>query len=185
MLRTNVKRTIGIVIGAMALAVAGAAHADSDQELLTESAQIKASFRHTDPGLARFFEHAAGYAIFPGVGKAGIGIGGAHGSGILYDHAGHAIGRTTLNQVSVGAQLGGQEYAEIIFFETPAALQKFKTGNFAFSAAVSAVALKSGASMNARYNDGVAVFTATKAGLMLEASVGGQKFGFEPFSVKK
>src|SRR6185295_12473103 len=105
-----------------------------------------------------------------------------HGSGIVYEK-GRAVGRATLNQVSVGAQIGGQEFAEIIFFETPAALAKFKTGNFAFSASISAVALKSGASANAKYTDGVAVFTATKGGLMLEAAVGGQKFAFEPFAV--
>jgi len=184
MLRLNVKRTIGIVVGGLALAIAAGAHADSDQQLITEAAQTKAMFKNGDPGLARFFEHAPGYVVFPGIGKAAIGIGGAHGSGVLYEK-GRPVGKATLNQLSVGAQLGGQEYAEIIFFETPAALSEFMSGDFAFSGGISAVALKSGASAAAKYKNGVAVFTATKGGLMLEASVGGQKFHYEPFSVKR
>ena len=94
---------------------------------------------------------------------------------------GRPTGRATLSQVSVGAQLGGQEYAEVIFFETPQALAGFKKNEFTFSAQATAVALKSGAAANAKFKDGVAVFTSAKGGLMFEASLGGQKFKFEPF----
>lgn len=140
-------------------------------------------YKKADPGLATFFEKAAGYAVFPGIGKGGAVVGGAFGKGVLFE-SGKATGKTTLTQVTVGLQLGGQTYSEIIFFETEKALTEFKGSNFAFSAEASAVALKSGASANAKYKEGVAVFTATKAGLMFEVSVGGQKFTFQPFGSK-
>jgi lipid-binding SYLF domain-containing protein len=98
---------------------------------------------------------------------------------------GKAVGKTSLAQVTIGLQLGGQSYSEVVFLETEAALNDFKKGNFALAAQVSAVAAASGAAANAKYASGVAVFTATKAGLMYEASVGGQKFGYEPFDGKK
>jgi lipid-binding SYLF domain-containing protein len=180
MLRFDVKRTIGIVLASLALAVAGPARAATDRELITEATATKAMFKKADPGLKAWFEKAPGYVVFPGIGKGAVGIGGAHGKGVLFED-GKPVGRASLTQISVGASLGGQEFAEVIFFETPAALANFKQGNFAFSGAVSAVALKSGASANAKYKDGVAVFTATKGGLMLEASVGGQKFGYDAF----
>jgi len=139
-----------------------------------------ATFRSSDPDLARFFDGAAGYAVFPTVGKGAVGIGGAHGKGVLFER-GKPVGKATLNQLTVGLALGGQVYSEIIFFETPKALADFREGNFALSAQASAVALTKGVSATARYERGVAVFTAAKGGLMYEASVGGQKFHFEPF----
>jgi lipid-binding SYLF domain-containing protein len=170
------------MVGALALAIAAGAHADpTDQQLISEAIQTKGMFKTGDPGLAKFYEHAAGYVIFPGIGKGGLGIGGAHGNGIVFEK-GHPDGRASMTQVSIGAQVGGQKFAEIIFFETQAALARFMAGKFEFAGNVSAVALKSGASASAKYQNNVAVFTATEAGLMLEASVGGQKFGFEPFA---
>lgn len=135
--------------------------------------------RQQDPSLASFFDEAAGYAVFPTVGKGGVGVGGAYGRGMLHE-GGQAVGYCTLTQASIGFQLGGQKYSEIICFETPAALAKFKSGNFAFAAQATAVALKSGVGANAKYDDGVAVFTMGEAGLMYEASVGGQKFSYQP-----
>ena len=132
----------------------------------------------SDPGLEKFFDESVGYAVFPTVGKGAVGVGGAYGRGELYE-GGQLDGYCTLTQASIGLALGGQAYTEIIFFETKAALDRFKTGNFAFAAQASAVALKSGASANAKYTDGVAVFTMGEAGLMYEASVGGQKFSYE------
>ncbi len=135
----------------------------------------------TDPGLHKFFDTAAGYAIFPSVDRGGIGLGGAYGRGELFEH-GRLVGYATLTQASIGLQLGGQTYTELVFFEDQAALDHFKSGNFAFTAQVSAVALKSGVSAHAKYSNGVAVFTMGEAGLMYEASVGGQKFSFEPIT---
>ena len=89
--------------------------------------------KKTDPGLQRFFDTATGYAVFPAVGKGGIGVGGAYGRGQLYED-GKPVGFCTLTQASIGFQLGGQKYTELIFFETPYALNNFKSGNFAFAA---------------------------------------------------
>lgn len=143
-----------------------------------------AVFKRADPGLSRFFARSAGWAVFPTVGKGAIGIGAAHGSGVLFE-GGKAVGTCTLTQVTVGFQLGGQAYSEIIFFESAATLADFKKEAFALAAQVSAVAAAEGASANAKYQQGVAVFTIAKGGLMYEASVGGQKFSFEPFGKKK
>ncbi len=153
--------------------------AKKQAQLSTSSATAIQKAREADPGLKKFFDSAAGYAVFPGVGKGGIGVGGAFGRGVLYE-SGQPVGYCTLTQASIGFQLGGQKYTEMIFFETKDALDSFKSGNFAFSAQASAVALKSGVSANAKYENGVAVFTMGEAGLMYEASIGGQKFSYEP-----
>ena len=172
-----------LMIAALAFAIsaaAGVAHAATDSKLVADAQSTLATYQKTDPGVTAFIERSAGYVVFPSVVKAGIGIGGAHGSGVVFAN-GKPIGRATLSQVSVGAQLGGQDYSEVIFFETPQALASFTNGQFSFSAQASAVALKSGAAANAKFKDNVAVFTAAKGGLMFEASLGGQKFKFEPF----
>ena len=126
-----------------------------------------------------FFDQARGYAIFPTVGKGGIGIGGAYGKGKVFERE-KLIGRTKLMQATIGFQLGGQAYREIIFFKDKNALDHFTSGNFEFSAQASAIAVTAGAATDADYSDGVAVFTMPKGGLMYEASIGGQKFSFDP-----
>ncbi len=165
-------------LAALALPLAAGASDVSDAQ------ETIALFKKTDPGLSRFFERSVGWAVFPTVGKGAIGIGGAHGSGVLFE-GGKAVGSCTLTQVTVGFQLGGQAYSEIIFFEIPSTLADFKGSALALAAQVSAVAAAEGASANAKYQQGVAVFTMAKGGLMYEASVGGQKFTFEPFAGKK
>jgi lipid-binding SYLF domain-containing protein len=116
--------------------------------------------------------------VFPTVGKGAVGVGGAYGRGVLYE-GGVVTGYCDLTQGSIGLQLGGQAYSQIIAFSTAEALTLFKTGNFAFDAQATAVALKSGAGANAKYSNGVAVFTMDESGLMFEASIGGQKFSYE------
>jgi hypothetical protein len=148
-----------------------------------EARDTVAVFKKADPGIERFFKSAAGYAVFSTVGKGAVGIGGAGGSGIVFAQS-KPVGKTSLGQVTIGLALGGQAYSELIFFETAAALGDFKKGNFALAAQVSAVALSAGASANAKYQSAVAVFTVTKTGLMYEASVGGQKFSYEPLPAK-
>lgn len=133
-----------------------------------------------DPGLQKFFDTAAGYAVFPKVGKGAFVAGGAFGRGILFEK-GQSVGYCTLTQATIGLAAGGQEFTEIIFFETPEAVNQFKAGNLAFAAQASAVALRSGASANAKYANNVLVFTMGETGLMVEASVGGQKFSYQPF----
>jgi len=136
-----------------------------------------AEFKKADPGMQTFFDKAWGYVVFPTVGKGAIGIGGAYGKGVVFEK-GKSIGLSSISQLTIGFQLGGQAYREIIFFENKAALDDFKAGHFEFGAQVSAVAVTAGASADADYDGGVAVFTMAKGGLMYEASVGGQKFSF-------
>ena len=133
--------------------------------------------KEKDPGLDKFLREATGYAVFPTVGKGAIGVGGAYGKGELFE-GGRMTGYCTLTQATIGFALGGQAYSELIFFENKDSLGGFKSGNFAFAAQASAVALKSGASADAKYEDGVLVFTMPQGGLMFEASVGGQKFKY-------
>jgi lipid-binding SYLF domain-containing protein len=148
-----------------------------------EAQETIAVFKKADPQLSRFFDNAVGYAVFPTVVKGAVGIGGASGSGTVFEK-GKAVGKASLTQATIGAQIGGQTYSEVIFFETVPAFTDFKKGGLALAAQVSAVAASADASKNAKYQDGVAVFTIGKGGLMAEASVGGQKFGFEPFEKK-
>ncbi len=138
-----------------------------------------AEFKKADPSMDAFFKQAYGYAIFPEITKGGIGIGGAQGDGTVFE-AGSSVGSSEMSQVTVGLQLGGQTYREAIFFKDKAALDNFKQGNFEVAAGVSAVAVKKGASKTADYDRGVAIFTMAKGGLMFEASIGGQKFSYEP-----
>lgn len=150
-----------------------------DPNLETAAQGTIEKFKQTDPDLQVFFDKAYGYAVFPTVGKGAIGIGGAHGTGVVFEQ-GKVIGRSTLTQLTIGFQFGGQTYSEIVFFEDKKTLDDFKKGNFEFSAQASAVAVKKGASKDADFDNGVAVFTLPKGGLMFEASIGGQKFSFEP-----
>jgi hypothetical protein len=158
--------------------------AEDPSTAVKKAEETVALFKKTDPSIDKFFAKSSGWAVFPSVAKGAIGIGGAGGKGVLFEN-GKAVGTTSLGQVTIGLALGGQEYAEIIFFENALALTSFKGGNFALAAQVSAVAAASGAAATAKYQQGVAVFTLAVGGLMYEASVGGQKFGFEPFGGKK
>jgi lipid-binding SYLF domain-containing protein len=152
---------------------------------------------------ASFFDASYGYAVFPTIGKAGIGIGGGHGKGRVYQQ-GKYLGETSMTQLSIGFQAGGQAYSEIIFFEDQRALSEFTSGDFEFGGNVSAVAITAGASATAgtegasagasggkrdattagRYQKGIAVFTIAKGGLMYEVSVAGQKFSFKALAAK-
>jgi lipid-binding SYLF domain-containing protein len=160
--------------------MAAAVPAPARSDLHEDVTKAIATFKEKDPGISKFFNSSAGYAVLPNVGKGAIGIGGAHGDGELIV-GGKAIGKLSMTQVTIGLQLGGQEYSEIIFFEDQKTLDSFRKGEFEFAAQVSAVALKSGASANAKYASGVAVFTAAKGGLMYEASIGGQKFSYKNY----
>ena len=146
-----------------------------------------------------YFNNSYGYALFPTIGKGGIGIGGAHGKGRVYANGKH-VGDTSMTQLTVGLQLGGQAYSQIIFFEDKRAFDEFTGGNFEFGAQATAVAITAGASASTStagggsagasggkhdattaggYHKGMAVFTVAKGGLMYEASIGGQKFSYK------
>jgi len=147
----------------------------SQENDVEKSNEIIKLFKKEDPGISKFFESSYGYAVLPSIGKGGIGVGGARGKGTVYQ-GGSPMGDVTMTQVTVGLQLGGQKYAEIIFFETEDAFTDFVEKDYEFAAQVSAVALTSGASANAKYDNGVLVVTQALGGLMYEASIGGQKF---------
>lgn len=156
------------------------AQTTKDDKLMADCADAKAEFVAKDKLMQSLFDKSYGYVVFPNVGKGAIGVGGAAGNGIVFQ-SGKAIGSAKMKQVTVGFQFGGQVYREVIFFENEDALNRFKQGNFELAGQVSAVAVKEGVSANVRYRNGVMVFTQRKGGLMYEASVGGQKFGYEPF----
>ncbi len=158
------------------------------------------SFKHTETA-KKFFKSAYAYVVFPTIGKAGIGLGGARGKGKLYVE-GEAIGEAVMTQVSVGFQLGAQAFSQIIFLQDKRAFEEFTSGNFEFGAGASAIAVNasaevkagsSGASASAGmhaskteqaetgYYKGMAVLTAGKGGLMYEASISGQKYQYKPY----
>jgi lipid-binding SYLF domain-containing protein len=151
---------------------------DTGDEMQLAVAKAILDVKKADPGMEKFFDGAAGYAVFPTVGKGGLVVGGAHGKGLVIV-GDKAIGKTSLSQATVGLQIGGQVYAQFIFFKDDVALGHFQRGNWEMSAQASAVAVTLGASADADYNKGVAVFTHVGGGVMAEASVGGQKFKYE------
>jgi lipid-binding SYLF domain-containing protein len=183
---------------ALALALGACGWLSSAPVRADDFSDTIATFRKTEQS-GKFFNNAYGYAVFPTIGKAGIGIGGAHGKGKVYEK-GKVIGDSTMNQLSIGFQLGAEGFSEIIFFENEAALKKFTSGSFEFSADAQAVALTAGANVKAGttgagarasltknkaaaaavYNNGMAVFTIVKGGLMYEVSLAGQKYSFTP-----
>jgi lipid-binding SYLF domain-containing protein len=150
-----------------------------DDPTAKEVADTIASFKKTDATLARWFDSAHGYAVFPSVGKGAVVVGGGGGGGQVFEKGAH-IGHVRMTFASIGAQIGGQSFSEVIFFENQAALDRFKGNKFEWAAGMSAVAAATGTSKDAKYREGVAVFTMAKKGLMAEASVGGQKFKFTP-----
>ena len=154
------------------------AQSKKDKEIVKEAKEAKKSFLKADEGMSTLFANSYGYVIFPNVGKGGLGVGGASGNGAVYQ-GGKLIGMAKLTQLSIGFQAGGQSYREIVFFENSESIERFKDNRVELSAQVSAVAAAAGASADAKYVEGVAVFTLQKGGLMYEASVGGQKFKFE------
>jgi lipid-binding SYLF domain-containing protein len=181
----NLHRLVAALPLLAVLSFPALATASGDDTAAIKKADAAVSmFKKVDPSLDKFFKSAKGWAVFPSVGKGAIVIGGAGGKGILYEK-GKPVGTTSLTQVTVGLALGGQTFSEIIFFENDLALSKFKGGDFSLAAQVSAVAAASGAAAAAKYTQGVAVFTAGESGLMFEASVGGQGFGYTPFGEKK
>jgi lipid-binding SYLF domain-containing protein len=158
-----------------------------------------ALFKHAGES-ATFFDSCYGYAVFPTIGKGGLIVGGAHGKGHVYEK-GKFIGNTSMTQLSVGFQAGGQAYSQMIFFEDKRALEEFTNGNFEFEAGVSAVAItaaaggtagttgasagasggkKDATTVGSAYYKGMAVFTIVKGGAMYQATVAGQKFTFDP-----
>ncbi len=171
---------VWLALGALLLVSTSWASWDADEaeEYAAKAQEVIAKFKKKDPSVEKFFDEASGYVVIPTVGKGGFGIGGARGKGVLYEN-GVVTAVITLTQLTIGFQAGGQAYSEFIFFEDDVALGDFKRGNYELGAQASAVAITAGASADAQFNGGVAIFTQAKGGLMYEASVGGQKFKVE------
>jgi len=171
--------------------LAGWDPAKAEQEKKAAEETI-AKFKEKDPSIKRFFDKAWGYAVYPTVGSGALIVGAAQGTGLVYENLwisalmhdplmkGKIIGRSSLSQGTVGLQAGGQAYSEIIFFKDKVAFDSFKEGKLKLAAQASAIAVTAGASADAAYDGGVAVFTMGKGGLMLQAAVGGQTFTYEP-----
>jgi lipid-binding SYLF domain-containing protein len=183
-------RISAVVLLAMLALVATVSSADEYDDTI-------AIFKNAGESAA-FFKNSYGYAVFPTIGKAGLGVGAAHGNGRAFVQGKH-VGDVTMNQVSVGLQAGGQAFSQIIFFEDKRAFDEFSSGNFEFDATVQAVAITAAATATAgtagsaagasggrkdaktvgSYHKGLAVFTIAKGGLMYQAAVGGQKFKYK------
>lgn len=150
----------------------------AQKDVSDKSAEAIKEFKQTNDKITKYFNTAYGYAVFPSIGKGGLGVGGAAGNGTIYK-GGAIVGDCKMSQVTIGFQAGGQAYSEVIFFKDADAFNRFTGDKFEFSAQASAVAVTAGASFDVDYRDGILIMTHAKGGLMYEASVGGQKFKTE------
>jgi len=147
--------------------------------LRSESDAALQAFHNIDPTLQGLLDRAAGWAVYPNVGRAGFVAGGAFGRGAVYDASGRQIGFSAIRQGTVGLQAGAQSFRQLVVFLTPQSFEAFKNDTFEFSANMSAVAASSGGGAAADWSGGVVVFIDTRGGLMAELSVGGQQITFE------
>lgn len=150
----------------------------SQKDVSSKSAEAIKEIKKTNEKINKYFSSAYGYAVFPSIGKGGLGVGGAAGNGTIYK-GGAIVGDCKMSQITIGFQAGGQAYSEVIFFQNKESYDRFTGNKFEFSAQATAVAVTAGASFDVGYRDGILIFTHAKGGLMYEASVGGQKFKTE------
>jgi lipid-binding SYLF domain-containing protein len=168
-----------------AVAACGGSKPPTGQELVTQEQKATMALndmKARDPGLDALIRQSGGYIVFPSVGNAGaLLVGGAYGKGILFEN-GQPTGFVEVKQGSVGPQLGGQTYAELIVIRDPYAVQKIKTGSFDLGAGATAVALKTGAAASAQFSNGVTVFVMPHGGLMAGVSIHGQSLSYKPLA---
>jgi len=150
-----------------------ALHADVEAKLK--------EFKSEDPGLGQLLKDAHGYAVFPEVGKASLVVGGSYGQGEVYEEK-KLIGYATMSQFTVGVQVGGDTFSELILFESKEALDRFKSGKVEFAANASAVLVRAGTAKVNDYEQGVKTLAMSSGGMLLEAAIGGQKFTFKSAS---
>ena len=168
-----------LILPVLFLGLSTASAKDIDKaELHRKVEQIKKDWQAKDRSFDATLKKAHAYAIFPEVGKGGFIVGASHGAGEVYQ-GGELIGYSKMTQTTVGAQVGGQTFAEVILFRDQKALDRFKGGRFEGGAAVTAIGGKKGAAKASKYKDGVAIWVLPLKGAMAEASAGGQKFAFE------
>ncbi len=152
---------------------------ESRAVLKTESDEAVSIFKAVDPGIQRFFQNSYGYAVLPKIIKGAFLVGGAYGRGLVYER-GQMVGYCDMSQATLGFSFGGESFREIVFFRDRDDLARFMNGQYTFSAQVTGVALTAGAAAKADYRDGMAVFIDTDTGLMVDASLGGQRFTYKP-----
>ena len=155
--------------------------AESKAVLSAQVQEAIAAFKAKDPAIDLFFNNAYGYAVLPDIAKAAFWVGGAYGKGEVYEQA-RMIGYCSMSQASLGFSFGGEYFREVIFFRDKRDLDRFRMGEFTFSAQATAVALTAGAAAKTDYSDGMAIFVIAEKGLMVDASLGGQKFEYVPVS---
>jgi lipid-binding SYLF domain-containing protein len=179
--RTSGLRVLAFALPLLLVGAPARAATSKVKELRPDVERTLSRFKRTDPGIKRLVDSAAGYAVFPRIGKGGFLIGGAGGSGLVYE-GGRVVGVSRMTQITVGAQVGGQVYSMLLFFRNKAALGRFKSSRFDMSAQTGVIAAAEGAARNARWDQDMMVFTLPVQGLMAEASIGGQRFQFTPVS---
>ena len=175
---TGLALLMTVLVGLLSSCATAPASREDKAALVTEAAARWQQMRTADPALGTVVQRGHGYALFPDVGKAALGVGGAYGRGVVYERGQH-IGYSDLTQGTVGAQVGGQSFSELLVFENKAALERFKAGQFGFAAGASAVMLKSGVATTPNFVDGVAVIVQPVGGVMVEAAIGGQQFTYQ------
>jgi lipid-binding SYLF domain-containing protein len=175
---TGLALVMSLVAGLLGSCATAPASREDKAALVEEARTRRQQMQTEDPTLGALLQKGYGYALFPNVGKAALVVGGAYGRGVVYERGQH-IGYSDLTQGSVGVQVGGQSFSELLVFENKEALERFKTGQFSFAAGASAVVLKSGAAANANFVDGVAVVVQPIGGVMVEAAIGGQQFTYQ------
>lgn len=155
------------------------AQSAKQKEIIKDSEIAKSEFIKQNAKLKNHMNDAKAYVIFPNVGKGALIVGAASGHGAVYQN-GVLIGTGSMKQLDIGAQIGGEAYSELILFNSDASFERFKNDELEFTAQVSAVAVTTDVTLNVPYNDeGIAIFTLPKGGLMAEVSVGGQKFEYD------
>ncbi len=152
-----------------------------DKRVIAAADQVKSTLIEKDAGIQKFIDDSKAYVIFPKVGKGGFIVGAASGNGVVYQN-GLMIGMADVKKLDIGLQAGGKTFSEIIFFQDDKSFDRFKDDDFEFTGNVSAVMLQSGAAADVNYREGVAVFILPKGGLMVDISVGGQKFEYTPMN---
>lgn len=169
--------TLFVATALLSVSLAEASGGTAHKRLLRDCKKAKTEFVKEDKLMQQLFDNSYAYVIFPNAGKGALGLGAAAGHGLVYEK-GALVGKANMRQLTVGLQLGGQAFREVIFFENKAAFDRFRNDHFEFSAGMSAVAVTAGASSNINYRDGVMVFTGQKSGLMYDVSLGAQKFDY-------
>lgn len=152
---------------------------ESGAALLQNATAAMQDMNRMDPGVEALARRGYGYALFPEVVKGGAGLGGGHGRGVVYEQGQH-VGYADLSMGSIGAQLGGQTFSELIVFENKAAIDRFKMSPVDFTAGAGAMILQNGAAANARFIEGIAVIVRPITGAMAEATIGGQQIRYFP-----